>query len=579
MAEEKTGNHKHNIRVETDSGDRADQQELDDLTVLQNGELPPVTARQSTELAEPEPLDEEWLGTVHLGSQQTNEQVLAGLPREDITSDEDTDIPASRQSDIEPSPQMVRDEGKVGSDQSWTQPAESQAVSLPQDAPPAEITGADILENVLETIGLDHIQPKPYEVDVMEKILHPDRTQTPEPEPPVANADTASTVEDVSVTIDVLANDKGTAPDRLSVISATLAEGVDGSLTINGDGTITFTPGESYHYLNAGEVLRVEFTYTISDGFGGADTATASVMLSGVGMIMPFPLSLDGEMPAEVTVMGVPDGVTFSSGTLDKDGAWVFTQEEIDGLNIDIGGDVTGAFDLTVTTWGKAGKDDTAVAADIEFSQNPNGSWASDDPLVFLGASSDGATTGTDGDDVIVGYGGDNEIAGGLGNDVLYGLEGDDTLSGEAGDDTLMGGEGSDAIYGGEGNDTLSGELGRDSLYGDAGDDTLIGGGSDDKLYGGEGQDTLYGGDKDDQLYGDAGDDTLYGDEGRDKLYGGEGNDVLSGGDGKDTLYGGEDINFTETEAGIVFEESASGIIQFDDNSVLDFEDVSEIVW
>ncbi|MEW9922552.1 Ig-like domain-containing protein, partial [Marimonas sp. MJW-29] len=57
---------------------------------------------------------------------------------------------------------------------------------------------------------------------------------------PVANTDSASTNEDTPVTLSVLPNDSDVDGDTLSVNSVT--NGSNGTVVINGDGTVTYTP-------------------------------------------------------------------------------------------------------------------------------------------------------------------------------------------------------------------------------------------------------------------------------------------------------------------------------------------------
>jgi CshA-type fibril repeat protein len=89
---------------------------------------------------------------------------------------------------------------------------------------------------------------------------------------PVANDDSASTNEDSSVTIDVLANDTDVDGDSLTVDSATAA---NGSVTINPDGTLTYTPNADFNGVDT-------ITYTITDGNGGTSTATATITVNAV---------------------------------------------------------------------------------------------------------------------------------------------------------------------------------------------------------------------------------------------------------------------------------------------------------
>jgi Ca2+-binding RTX toxin-like protein len=76
----------------------------------------------------------------------------------------------------------------------------------------------------------------------------------------------------------------------------------------------------------------------------------------------------------------------------------------------------------------------------------------------------------------------------------LLGYTGSLTTYGTSGDDVIDGiliGNLNDAIYGGGGNDTLSGDAGTDSLYGEAGNDNLKAGDGVDTLYGGADADTF----------------------------------------------------------------------------------------
>ena len=84
---------------------------------------------------------------------------------------------------------------------------------------------------------------------------------------PVAVDDSASTNEDSSINIDVLANDHDVDGDTLTVDSFTQPE--HGTVTQNPDGTLNYAPAADYNGSDS-------FTYTVSDGQGGTDTATVS---------------------------------------------------------------------------------------------------------------------------------------------------------------------------------------------------------------------------------------------------------------------------------------------------------------
>src|SRR5207249_4269549 len=97
---------------------------------------------------------------------------------------------------------------------------------------------------------------------------------------PTANADTASTPEDNSVTTNVVAND--TDPDTsdvLTVSAAGISSGL-GSVSFSG-GSITYNPGSAYNYLAVGETATVVVDYTVSDGNGGTGNSSLTVTVNG----------------------------------------------------------------------------------------------------------------------------------------------------------------------------------------------------------------------------------------------------------------------------------------------------------
>ena len=85
---------------------------------------------------------------------------------------------------------------------------------------------------------------------------------------PIALADSAEVLEDSSETlIDVLNNDSDADGDLLSVSQATA---LNGSVIINDDGSLTYTPNANFNGFDT-------ISYTVSDGNGGTATATVAV--------------------------------------------------------------------------------------------------------------------------------------------------------------------------------------------------------------------------------------------------------------------------------------------------------------
>ena len=96
---------------------------------------------------------------------------------------------------------------------------------------------------------------------------------------PQAQDDDAATTEDTAVVVNVLANDTDGAPDGDELMVTGTTTPANGSVTINADGTITYTP-------NSGFVGTDTFDYTVSDGQGGTVTATVTVEV-GAGTTQP----------------------------------------------------------------------------------------------------------------------------------------------------------------------------------------------------------------------------------------------------------------------------------------------------
>ncbi|WP_152552562.1 cadherin-like domain-containing protein, partial [Mangrovibacter sp. MFB070] len=89
---------------------------------------------------------------------------------------------------------------------------------------------------------------------------------------PVAVNDSATTAEDTPVTVNVLANDSDVDGDSLTVTAASAGHG---TVVINANGTLTYTPAANYNGTDT-------VTYTISDGHGGTATGTLAVTITAV---------------------------------------------------------------------------------------------------------------------------------------------------------------------------------------------------------------------------------------------------------------------------------------------------------
>ncbi len=90
---------------------------------------------------------------------------------------------------------------------------------------------------------------------------------------PTAVNDTLITSEDVAVTGSLTGNDTDVEGDSLSISSIT--QGTNGSVTNNGNGTVTYTPSSNYNGTDS-------FTYTVNDGHGGTAVGTVNVTVKAV---------------------------------------------------------------------------------------------------------------------------------------------------------------------------------------------------------------------------------------------------------------------------------------------------------
>jgi VCBS repeat-containing protein len=90
---------------------------------------------------------------------------------------------------------------------------------------------------------------------------------------PVASGDSISSNEDAPVTADLTTNDSDPNGDKVTVTGVT--DPPHGTATVNGDGTVTYTPDKDYYGTDT-------FDYTVQDGKGGTSTATVTVTVQPV---------------------------------------------------------------------------------------------------------------------------------------------------------------------------------------------------------------------------------------------------------------------------------------------------------
>ncbi|HEX5718560.1 MAG TPA: Ig-like domain-containing protein [Thermoanaerobaculia bacterium] len=105
----------------------------------------------------------------------------------------------------------------------------------------------------------------------------------PADDPPVADGDGATTNEETAVVIAVKANDYDPDGDAITVTAVTQPVNGSGTVVLNADETVTYTPNPDYHGSDG-------FTYTLTDS--GGSTATGSVLLA-VNPVNDPPVAVD----------------------------------------------------------------------------------------------------------------------------------------------------------------------------------------------------------------------------------------------------------------------------------------------
>ena len=266
---------------------------------------------------------------------------------------------------------------------------------------------------------------------------------------PAAVDDAYSAGEDTALTVaapGVLANDSDPEGDTLSAV---LVSGPsDGTLTLNPDGSFTYTPA-----ANSNDT--VTFTYRASDGTAQSNPATVTIAVNAVN-----------DAPMVTVAAGGACGTNDRSGT----------------INLTVGDVESAATALTLSV-GSNSNPTLVPSNNVVF----GGSGANrrltatavagrTGTAVLMVAVSDGQASGSVQVTVRVGSNGNNTLPGGAGTDLAFGQNGNDTLSGLGGNDLLCGGNGNDILSGGDGDDTLAGGAGSDRLTGGPGADRFSGG-------------------------------------------------------------------------------------------------------
>jgi hypothetical protein len=189
-------------------------------------------------------------------------------------------------------------------------------------------------------------------------------TVTPVNDPPNAVDDTLTTQEDTPGAVNVLANDTDPDGDALTVTGN--SQGANGTVSCEADGDCTYTPAPDFNGSDA-------FTYTISDGNGGTDTAMVNVTVTPVNDLpnaVDDTLATQEDTPGTVNVLTNdtdPDGDTLSV-TGNTQGANGTVSCEADGdctYTPNAGFSGTDSFTYTISD-GNGGTDTATVNVTVE---------------------------------------------------------------------------------------------------------------------------------------------------------------------------------------------------------------------
>ncbi|KAI9549366.1 LOW QUALITY PROTEIN: hypothetical protein GHT06_003732 [Daphnia sinensis] len=140
----------------------------------------------------------------------------------------------------------------------------------------------------------------PLQITVLDPIA--------EVNPPVVNDDVVSTKEDTAVTINVLSNDEsGNAGTTLDPASLTITEQpANGTVTVNSDGTVTFTPKDGFTGTDV-------FTYSICEANNPSNCETAEVYVT----VVPEPAKDETSASDDFALMTAdPNGKSSVSGNV-----------------------------------------------------------------------------------------------------------------------------------------------------------------------------------------------------------------------------------------------------------------------
>ena len=172
-----------------------------------------------------------------------------------------------------------------------------------------------------------------------------------------------------NVTLNVLGNDTDRDGDRLTIVAVnggsiasgqTIRLASGGLLKLNANGTFSYDTNHAFDALNSGQHATDSFTYKISDGRGGYDTATVTITIDGLGNVCGTnhpPVGVAdtnsvveaGVRPGNTPFAGTPSatGNVLTNDT-DVDTGHVLTVAAVNGVGANVGSVVAGTYGSVV---------------------------------------------------------------------------------------------------------------------------------------------------------------------------------------------------------------------------------------
>ncbi|MFW9835408.1 MAG: NosD domain-containing protein, partial [Candidatus Thorarchaeota archaeon] len=155
-----------------------------------------------------------------------------------------------------------------------------------------DLDGSFVYEPAPDWSGTEYFMYQAFDGALYSDEVIVSITVVPVNDDPVAVDDAATTDEDVPITIDVLVNDSDIEGDALTIDS--VGSPSHGTAVIDA-GMITYTPSADFNGIDT-------FSYTVSDGNGGTDTAIVTITVTPVD----DPIDIDGD--SQLVAMATAEG-------------------------------------------------------------------------------------------------------------------------------------------------------------------------------------------------------------------------------------------------------------------------------